>query len=99
MGEQQENAVAEGLKATKYILGDAETDGHTHAFYLRDDLPIATTNGYRSVAPGDREANHAHSIEEGPDNTLVCQPAHDHIHTVLKIEEAGNYAPRALFNG
>lgn len=94
MSEYQMREDAEGRKPTKYILGDATTDGHTHAFYLRDDLPIATTLGYKDVK--DRTVNHAHSIEEGPDNTVVCLPADDHVHTVLKIEDAGNYAPRTL---
>jgi len=96
MGELQEKAIAEELKATKYVLGDAATDGHTHVFYLRDDLPIATTWGYMSAYS--RETNHAHSIEKGPDNTLICSPENGHVHTVLKIEEPGNYAPRTLFN-
>lgn len=92
--EQQLKADAEGLKATKYVLGDAETDGHTHYFYLRDDLPIATTNGYKDV--NDRVVNHAHSIKEGPDNTVICEEAAGHTHTVLKIEEAGSYKPRTM---
>lgn len=94
MGEYQLKQDAERKKPTKYILGDAEEDGHTHVFYLRDDLPIATTLGYKDVS--NTNVNHAHSIEEGPDNTVICVMADDHVHTALKIEEAGNYAPRTL---
>lgn len=95
MGEIQEKAEAEGLKATKYVLGDKETDGHTHIFYLRDDLPVATTADEMGIGPH-VDAPHAHSITEGPENTLVCQPELDHTHTVLNIEEAGDYTPRTL---
>lgn len=88
MGVLQEKADAEGLKPTKYVLGDEEEDGHIHEIYLRDHLPIATTtNDF-----------HAHSIEEGPDKTLVCRPGPDdgHTHTKLVIAEAGNYTARTL---
>lgn len=82
------------LKPTKYVLGDATTDGHTHVFYLRDNLPIATTLGYSSVQ--DTNRNHAHSIEEGPGNTLIVEEADGHIHTNLVIEEEGDYTPLTL---
>lgn len=97
MGEIQEKQADEGLKATEYILGDATTDGHTHLFYLRDDLPIATTSAYSSVTP--IRNHHEHSIEEGPNDTVVCLMADDHIHTVLKVKEEGDYKIRTLANG
>lgn len=94
MGEYQEEQVAKGLKPTKYILGDKETDGHTHIFYLRDDLPIATT--VSATATHD-VGYHAHSIEEGPGDTLICGAPFNHTHTKLVIEDAGDYKPRTLF--
>lgn len=100
MGEIQLKADAEGLKPTKYVLGDATTDGHTHFFYLRDDLPIATTLGYLNVTDSeDMNRNHAHSIKEGPDGTLICEEADGHIHTKLEVEEKGDYVVRTIFEG
>lgn len=89
MGEYQEAQDAEGLTPTMYILGKVSTDNHTHVFYLRDDLPIATTDAHE----------HAHSISKGPGHTVICGPADDHIHTVLSLKESGDYALRGLFNG
>jgi hypothetical protein len=78
------------LKPTKYILKDAE-GGHSHVFYLRDDLPIATTTArYLGI-------HHEHSIEEGPDGTVICEPAADHTHDTLIVEEEGDYTIRTLF--
>jgi len=84
------------LTATKYVLGaevegDPEWNSHTHVFYLRDDLPVATTDAEHYGV------HHAHSIEEGPDNTVICKAAAGHIHTVLTVEEAGDYTVRTLF--
>jgi len=91
MDEIQEKEYAEGLKPTKYILGDKTTDGHTHVFYLRTELPIATTtDDWEATYP------HAHSIEEGPDFTVICVEEAGHTHTKLVIEEAGDYLPRTL---
>ena len=82
------------LKPTKYVIGGEEDlDGHSHIFYLRDDLPQATTD---AVYKGE---HHAHSIIEGPDKTLICDSAAGHTHTNLVVEEAGDYEVRTLFTG
>jgi hypothetical protein len=90
MGEYQEAQDAEGLTATHYILGDKDEDGHTHEFFLRDSLPIATTYS------GDFAGNHAHSIEKGPDDTIICDEAVGHTHEKLVIEEVGDYKARTI---
>lgn len=93
MGEIQQKADAEGLKPTKYVLGGEEETGHTHVFYLRDDLPIATT-----AEPEEEGATpHAHTITEGPGKTLGVNEVLGHTHTKLVVEERGNYEPRSLF--
>lgn len=94
MGEIQQKAVDEGLVATKYILGDMTEDGHVHVFYLRDDLPIATTTSITNNG-----LSHAHSIEEGPNLTVICEPVASHTHTHLKVVKTGDYAIRGLHTG
>ena len=87
----QEEQDAEGLKPTKYILGNKVIDGHEHVFYLRDDLPIATTTGMGPHKP------HAHSIAVGPaPNTVICLPTFNHLHTRLIVDEVGDYVIRTL---
>lgn len=86
MGEYQELQDSLGLKPTKYRLGEVAVDGHEHFFFQRDDLPIATTS----------TLGHAHSISEGPLNTVIVGEADGHIHTKLVIEEPGDYTPRVL---
>ena len=75
------------LKPTKYVIGGEEATPHTHIFYLRDNLAIATTT----------TEHHAHSIIEGPDNTVICLESDGHTHTTLVVEEAGDYVIRTLF--
>ena len=81
------------LKPTEYVIGDEEVDGHNHTFYLRDNLPLATTDG---IYQGE---HHAHSIVEGPDKTLICDSAAGHTHTNLVVVEPGDYEIRTLFTG
>ena len=78
------------IKPTKYMLGSLEEDGHTHIFYLRDHLPIATT-----VRSGEGPL-HAHSIIEGPDHTVIAVEEIGHTHTTLVVKDAGGYAVRTL---
>ena len=83
------------LTPTKYVVGDEEEDGHTHVFYLRDDLPIATTASSEEASV----ERHSHSIEEGPgDDTIevVPYPGDGHTHTTLVVEEAGDYNLRTI---
>lgn len=72
-----------GIKAKKYIVGNETTDGHTHTFYLRDDLPRATT----ADAIANDVGYHQHSIVPGPEKSLICEPAgnNNHIHTEFKL--------------
>ena len=82
--EYQEHLIREGFKAKKYVVGDATVDGHTHVFYLRDDLPIATTSSPLNDTYD--IAYHAHSIREGVGaNTFVCDPAGTNYHTHTKF--------------
>ena len=80
------------LKPTRYLLTDDPGGTHTHVFYLRDDLPLATTDGLH------RGAHHSHSIQEGPEDTVICLPAEDHTHNMLIVEEPGDYAIRTLYD-
>jgi len=92
VGEYQEYQVAEGLVATKYVIGNETVDGHDHVFYLRDHLPIATTVSFVN------SRGHAHSIEKGPGNTVVCAEAEGHVHDNLVVEEEGDYEIRTLYS-
>jgi hypothetical protein len=93
LGEYQEYQVAEGLTATKYVIGNEEPGGHDHVFYLRDHLPIATT-----IHMDDSTRGHAHSIEEGPGKTVIVVEANGHTHTNLVVEEPGDYEIRTLYS-
>ena len=79
--------VSEGIAPRKFIVGDIGPDGHVHVFYLRDDLPRATSTNY--MGPG-KTWPHQHSIEEGPNNTLICIEATvgntSHFHSLFTEE-------------
>jgi len=101
MGELQLKDDAEGKKPSHYILGDEATDGHTHEFWLRGELPIATTDAELGASEAGsvfgRNAHHAHSIEQGPDaDTIMCREMFGHTHTVLVCEEKGSYNQKTL---
>lgn len=82
----EEYQESEGIHARKFIVGDKETDYHTHILYVRDDLPRATS----SDAFLNNKGHHAHSIEEGPDGTFVCRHARQYNHVHTKFTEVVN---------
>lgn len=82
---------SQGEHASKFIVGDETLDGHTHIFFLRDDLPRATTS---SSAYNNDFGWHAHSIfatdVTNPKNTLVCEANGPNNHTHTKFTEVEN---------
>lgn len=94
-----DHQIAQGIEASHYIVGKAKADdagpadSHTHDLYLRDDLPIATSNA--QVGTGIK-GWHAHSITTNSTGELICQPAgpDNHIHTTIKLVKAGNKIPK-----
>lgn len=81
---------SEGIHATKYVVGNLETDGHTHVLFLRDDLPVATsTEEYPEGS-----VPHQHSIEaDSSERGFICRPGgpSHHIHTeITQVENERN---------
>lgn len=66
----------------KYRVGNLATDGHVHYIYLRDEVPIATTNAIKGDA-----IPHQHEVTGPSPDLLVCKTAQDHIHEeITKID-------------
>lgn len=63
---------SQGIKATRYTVGDVTPNDHTHDLYLRDDVPIATTTNQTGTG---LKGYHAHSITVDENGDLVCGPA------------------------
>lgn len=83
METYKEHLENQGYKPAKYKVGVLETDGHTHDLYLRDDLPLATST----------YEHHAHSIELGVGNVLVCTEANHHNHDTITLVLAQTIPP------
>jgi hypothetical protein len=81
-----------------YIVGDLETDGHTHVFVMGTHVLDQRDPGEEpSLIPGDfprattaganegAEYPHAHSIQASSvaDKTFLCRVAENHMHSVF----------------
>ncbi|MCA9367090.1 hypothetical protein KC887_02355 [Candidatus Kaiserbacteria bacterium] len=65
----------------KYRVGNLQDDGHVHYIYLRDEVPIATTN-----AEQDGRTPHQHTVTGKTPETLICEDSQGHIHEeIVKI--------------